>query len=84
MFNQDQADERVRRKRKKIRTKEERRTMYRWILVIMLVAFLIIFFLNTIIPLVENLEIKDSTYAPRDIERKYHELDKKVRRSVQD
>lgn len=55
--------------------------MYRWILIIILVAFLIIFFINTILPLFSELEIKDTSYAPRDLERKYHELDKKVRGS---
>lgn len=84
MDNETQTSYKVLRRRRKIRTREERKTMYRWILIIVLVALFIILFINTILPLFSNIEIKDSSYAPRDLERKYHELDKKVRRSIQD
>ncbi len=51
--------------------------MLRWILAIVVVAFFVIFIINIILPLFSSIEIKDTSYAPRDIERKYHELEKK-------
>ncbi len=66
-------------KREKIRTREERKVLIKWGLVLFLVAFLFIMALNYLITLCSKIDITDHSYAPRDIERQYHEVIRKLR-----
>jgi len=66
--------EKILKKRRKIRTREERKNFLKWTLIIIISALLIILIANFIFPLFEKIDIKDTTYDPRDLERAYKEL----------
>jgi len=66
-------------RRRKVRIHEERLLMFRWSLIILLVAFLLILAINYLPPLFSKFDIVDNTYAPRDVERQYHEVNRKLR-----
>ena len=47
-----------------------------WVGVIILVAIIVIILVNVIPPLFSKLDIVDTTYRPRDVERQYHQIQK--------
>jgi hypothetical protein len=63
-------------KRKRIRNDERRKATMKWIGIIMLIAVIAIVLINVIPPLFKKLEIIDTTYRPRDVERQYHQIQK--------
>ncbi len=64
------------RKRRRIKTYESRKTTMKWIGVIVIVAVLTIVLLNVVSPLFTKIDIIDTTYRPRDVERQYHQIQK--------
>lgn len=70
-------------KRRQIKSYERRRTMTKWIGIIIIVAIIAIILVNVIPPLFSKLDIVDTTYRPRDVERQYHQI-QKMREGEQD
>lgn len=63
-------------KRRQIQSYERRKTLTKWIGVIVIVAIMVIILINVIPPLFSKLDIVDTTYRPRDVERQYHQIQK--------
>ncbi len=63
-------------KRKRIKVYESRKMTRRWIFVIIVVAAVTIILLNVVPPLFTKIDIVDTTYRPRDVERQYHQIQK--------
>lgn len=63
-------------KRRHIQRYNTRRTTLRWIGVIIAAAIIVIIMVHVIPPLFSKLDIVDTTYRPRDVERQYHQIQK--------
>lgn len=63
-------------KRKHIRNYQTRKTTMKWIGIIVIIAVIVIILVNVVPPLFQNLDIVDTTYRPRDVERQYHQVQK--------
>jgi len=63
-------------KRRHIQNYQRRTTTLKWIGIIILVAIIVIILVNVIPPLFSKLDIVDTTYRPRDVERQYHQIQK--------
>ena len=63
-------------KRKRIRNYQTRKTTMKWIGIIVIIAVIVIILVNVVPPLFQNLDIVDTTYRPRDVERQYHQVQK--------
>ena len=63
-------------KRKRIRNYQTRNTTMKWIGIIVIIAVIVIILVNVVPPLFQNLDIVDTTYRPRDVERQYHQVQK--------
>jgi hypothetical protein len=63
-------------KRKRIRHDEKRKSTVKWIGIIVIIAVIAIVLINVIPPLLQKLDIIDTTYRPRDVERQYHQIQK--------
>ena len=63
-------------KRKRILTYQTRKTMMKWIGIIVLIAVIVIILVNVVPTLFQKFDIIDTTYRPRDVERQYHQIQK--------
>lgn len=63
-------------KRRHIQRYNTRRTTLRWIGIIIVAAVIIIIMVHVLPPLFSKLDIVDTTYRPRDVERQYHQIQK--------
>ena len=63
-------------KRKRIKNHQTRKTTMKWIGIIVIIAVIVIILVNVVPPLFQNLDIVDTTYRPRDVERQYHQVQK--------
>ncbi|MDD5169483.1 MAG: hypothetical protein PHN75_11750 [Syntrophales bacterium] len=63
-------------KRRRVLNYESRKTTTKWIGIIVIVAIVVIVLINVIPPLFSKLDIADTTYRPRDVERQYHQIQK--------
>lgn len=63
-------------KRRRIQNYQTRKTTLQWIVIILLVAITVIILVNVIPPLFSKLDIVDTSYRPRDVERQYHQIQK--------
>jgi len=63
-------------KRKQVQSYQTRKTMMKWIGIIVLIAVIVIILVNVIPPLFKKFDIVDTTYRPRDVERQYHQIQK--------
>ncbi len=63
-------------KRRRIKIYESRRTTFRWIFIILVVSIITIVLLNVVPPLFSKIDIVDTTYRPRDVERQYWQIQK--------
>lgn len=61
-------------KRRRIQNYQTRKTTLKWIGIIILVGIIVIILVNVIPPLFSKLDIVDTTYRPRDVERQYHKI----------
>ena len=63
-------------KRRHIREYEARKSTIKWIGLIVLVAIVTIVLINVIPPLFTKMDLVDTAYRPRDVERQYHQIQK--------
>jgi hypothetical protein len=63
-------------KRQHIRNYEARKSTIKWIGIIIVVAIVTIVLINVIPPLFTKIDLIDTAYRPRDVERQYHQIQK--------
>ncbi len=63
-------------KRRQIQNYERRKTTLMWIGIIVVAALAVIILVNVLPPLFSKLDIVDTSYRPRDVERQYHQIQK--------
>ena len=73
---EDAATDSLHDKRRRIQSYQTRKTTMKWIGIIILVAISVIVLVNVVPPLFSKLDIVDTTYRPRDVERQYHQIQK--------
>ncbi len=63
-------------KRRHVKIYEARRSTMKWLSIIVIIAVITLVLLHIVPPLFSRLDIVDTTYRPRDVERQYHQIQK--------
>jgi hypothetical protein len=63
-------------KRREFKHAQARKTMMKWLGIIVIIALIVIILVNVLPTLFKKFDIVDTTYRPRDVERQYWQIEK--------